>query len=143
MDKRTLKIFLVDDNPFFLGIYSGYLASLGYKDVKCYENGALCLNDLIEKPEVILLDHSTDVLNGLEILKMIKRFNPDIYVVFISAQEDIETAVSSLNYGAFDYIGKGQNDIEGIGKVLAKINEIKEVLSAKQNGTIRRFFSII
>jgi polysaccharide export outer membrane protein len=143
MEKVSLNIFLVDDDQFFLQMYQLQLKSLGFETVSIYNNGAECLDNLFHKPDIIFLDHSMDVLNGLEVLQKIKRLNPDIYVIFISAKENMEAALNSLKYGAFDYIIKGENDLENIKKVLEKIIDIKILLARKQTGIFRRFLPFI
>ncbi len=82
-------------------------------------------------------------LTGMEVLKKVKRFDPNIYVVFISGQEDIFTAVEALKLGAFDYIIKGENDIQSIEKVLIKIKNVKEMLNRKEPGFFRRFIFLL
>ena len=138
----SLKIFVVDDDKLCLNIYEQHLLNLGYTDVETFDNGTSCLNNLIRQPEVIFLDHGMDILNGIEVLKKIKRFDPDIYVVFISGQEDIETAVNSLKYGAFDYIVKGAHEAKRIKQVLDKINEVRELLKKRDKGLLKKIFSI-
>jgi DNA-binding NtrC family response regulator len=138
---NSLKIFLVDDDQFSLGIYEQYIRNLGYNDLQIFDNGTSCLNKLTDQPDVIFLDHGMDILNGIEVLKKIKRFNPNIFVVFVSGQEDIQTAVNSLKYGAFDYIVKGQNDIDRFQKVLNKILEVRELLMKKEKNFFQKIFS--
>jgi polysaccharide export outer membrane protein len=82
-------------------------------------------------------------LTGMEVLKKVKRFDPNIYVVFISGQEDISTAVEALKLGAFDYIIKGGNDIQSIEKVLIKIKNVKEMLNRKEPGFFRRLIFLL
>lgn len=139
MEKKLLKIFLVDDDLFSLNMYQQHLLNLGYDDVVTFANGTDCLHALTQQPDIIFLDHTMDVLNGLEILKKIKRFNPDIYVVFLSGQENLETAVESLKFGAFDYIPKGEYDTKRIGKVIDRILEVKQLLQKNK----RSFFNIL
>lgn len=140
---NTFKVFLVDDDAFCLNVYHQHLSKLGYNHVSLFENGSDCLNRLTENPDIIFLDHGMGDLTGIEVLKKIKRFNPDIYVVFLSGQEHIETAVSALKYGAFDYIVKGDMDLDNITKVLAKIAEIRELLRKNNPGAFRKFFSFL
>lgn len=45
-------------------------------------------------------------MTGLEVLQTIKSVSPNIPVVFISAQENVEIMVQAINMGAFDYIVK-------------------------------------
>ena len=70
-------------------------------------------------------------LNGLEVLRKIKRFNPNIYMVLLSGQDDMEVAVNALKYGAFDYIIKGKNDLAKIETVLAKIQTVMAELEQR------------
>lgn len=129
---QSPKIFLVDDDPFFAAMYEQYLINQGYTDVTVLNNGQDCVNRLIENPEIMFIDYSMELINGLDLLKKIKRFNPDIYIVFVSAQEDIEVAVNALKYGAFDYIIKGEKDRERISSVLRKIKNVSDMLGQKK-----------
>jgi DNA-binding NtrC family response regulator len=131
----TEKIFIVDDDQLMANIYA--------QQLKNFDNGQDCLNALIDDPTIILLDHQMENLTGMEVLKKVKRFDPNIYVVFISGQEDIFTAVEALKLGAFDYIIKGENDITSIEKVLIKIKNVKEMLNRKEPGFFRRFISFL
>jgi DNA-binding NtrC family response regulator len=66
------------------------------------------------KPQIIFLDYNFDkvgalAMNGIDILKEIKRETPETEVVMVSGQDKIEVAVNSMKYGAFDYIVKGES----------------------------------
>lgn len=140
--ETELKIFLVDDDPFCLNLYEQHLRNLGYQQLTTFENGATCLNALTQKPDIIFLDHSMDILTGVEVLKKIKRFNPDIYVVFISGQENVETAVSSLKYGAFDYIVKGENETRRMEETIKRIINVQRLLKKAAKSPLKKMISI-
>lgn len=141
--KITDKLFVVDDDPMIANMYEQHLYNLGYENVSLFDNGQDCINQLILEPQVVFLDYQMDYLNGLDVLKKIKRFNPDIYVVVISAQEEMEVAVNSLKYGAFDYIIKGKSDLTKIEEVLTRIKEMKQQLNYREPGPFRKFLSLI
>lgn len=140
---KTEKLFIVDDDALTANLYAQHLKNLGYEDVQLFDNGQDCLNALIEEPTIILLDHQMENLSGMEVLQKVKRFDPNIYVVFISGQEDIATAVDALKYGAFDYIIKGQNDLKSIEEVLVKIKNVNEMLNRKDPGFFRKIISLV
>lgn len=142
-DLIQFKIFLVDDDLFSLSLYEQSLRNLGYTDITPFQSGTDCLNQLIQKPQVIFLDHNLDHLSGFEILKKIKRFDPNMYVVMVSGQEDMQKALDSLRYGAFDYLIKGQNEVEKMKTVLERIGQIQEMLAKKQPSTLKRFLSLL
>jgi polysaccharide export outer membrane protein len=137
----AFKIFLVDDDPFCISLYEQHLLNLGYSNVKTFSNGTDCLNSIIQEPDVIFLDHGMDILDGVEILKKVKRFNPNIFVVFVSGQEDVQVAVNALKYGAFDYIVKGLNEEKRIVEVLHKIKEVKALMEENNSGFLKKIFS--
>ncbi|HKK32559.1 MAG TPA: sigma-54 dependent transcriptional regulator [Desulfomicrobiaceae bacterium] len=56
-----------------------------------------------ESPDLILLDVGLPGINGIEALKIIKRDHPETVVVMITAYEDLETVISSMKLGAWDY----------------------------------------
>jgi DNA-binding NtrC family response regulator len=124
---NKIKIFLVDDDLFCLNIYQQGIKNLGYTDVSSFSDGRWCIDNLYQRPNVVFLDHNMDNLNGFEVLKRIKSFDPNIYIIMVSAQEDIKTAVSSFKYGVFDYIVKGNNELKKIENVLLRITEIKNI----------------
>jgi len=140
---KTEKLFIVDDDALTANLYAQHLKNLGYEDVQLFDDGQDCLNALIEEPTIILLDHQMENLSGMEVLQKVKRFDPNIYVVFISGQEDIATAVDALKYGAFDYIIKGQNDLKSIEEVLVKIKNVNEMLNRKDPGFFRKIISLV
>jgi DNA-binding NtrC family response regulator len=57
-------------------------------------------------PDLVLLDIGLPGMNGIEALAEIKRLSPDILVIMITAFEDINTVISAMKLGAFDYVVK-------------------------------------
>lgn len=137
---NDLKIFVVEDNIVYLNLLKKYLLSIGCEDVSAYENGAACLGDLHLKPNVIFLDYYMDSLNGSEVLNKIKRFDPNIFVVMISGQEEVQTAVDFLKNGGFDYLKKGEDDMQKVEEVLKKIIQVRELTEATKPGLFQRIF---
>ena len=138
-NKYSLKVFLVDTDPFCLSLYRQQLNNLGYLQTTTFNSAACCLDNLVQQPDVIFIDYSMDVVAELGILKRIKKFNPDIYVVFIVAPEDIEAATSSLKHGAFNFAVKRDHELEGASKILSSIYEIGEMFKQANLSFIRKF----
>lgn len=134
--KSDVSIFIVDDDPFCLELYREVLGNLGYTDVTTFDRSADCLHELTRQPQVIFLDYQMDNLNGIDILKKIKRFNPNTIVLFISGQDAIQVAVNSLKYGAFDYIVKKDFTEEKIKIAMEKVNLLLEMLSRRKRGNL-------
>jgi DNA-binding NtrC family response regulator len=124
---ENLKVFIVDDDPFSRMLYHQHLLNLGFKNNCLFENGPDCIEQLSQQPDIIFLDYDMKPYNGLEILKIIKEFNPGIFLLVVSAQKDVQIAIKAIKFGAYDYIAKGKNDLEMISKVVNNIAMSKEL----------------
>jgi hypothetical protein len=78
---NTLRLFIVDDDPFCLAIYQQYLKNIGYTDLSVFSDGINCLGQLPLRPDVIFLDGSVNEVGGINVLKEIKFFDPSVYNV--------------------------------------------------------------
>jgi DNA-binding NtrC family response regulator len=140
---KNFKIFLVDDDAFNLALTQYHLKSLGYKETMLFSNGTDCLNHLTNKPHVIFLDHHMDDISGFEVLKKIKRFDANIFVVMLSGQESMATAVDSLKFGAFDYIIKGDNALSRITDVMNRMVAIQEMIDKAKPSVWKKIAAIM
>jgi len=118
---NNLKFFIVDDDPYYRMLYQQHLTNLGYKNYYVFENGIDCVNQLAQQPDIIFLDYDMKPNNGLEILKMIKKENNNIFLLMISSQSEHTFVSRALAHGADEYIVKGENDLELIKKVIADV----------------------
>ena len=137
-----LKIFLVDDEPYCQRLYGRYLNNLGFTQIQYFSKSSDCLEQLTLRPDLIFLDYNMDNLNGIDILKKIKRFDPNIPVIFISGQKEINVAVNALKYGAFDYLTKENIDEAKIKVCLDKVLQIREMMARKRKiSRVRKMLS--
>ena len=129
---RPQKVFLVDDDPFCRHLIEHAIRNAGYTDVQTFDNGAACLDALTDEPDIIFLDQMMGTVSGTDALKAIKRFNPDIYVVLVSGQQQVQVAVDSLKYGAFDYVVKDEQLADRLATVLTKIEKMQALLASRK-----------
>jgi DNA-binding NtrC family response regulator len=99
------KILIVDDEKNIRSSLVTFFRGCGY-DVFSAENGTEALELLSTSPDLVLTDYRMAELNGLELLKEIKRRRPDTAVVLMTAFATVENAVAAIKAGAFDYITK-------------------------------------
>jgi len=102
-------ILLVDDEDTIRLFLEKTLRDEGYEAIT-----AATGTEAIEKarealPDLVLLDLKLPDMNGLEVLKIIKDEIPDICIIMLTAFGDIETAVSAIKSGAFDFVSKPVN----------------------------------
>jgi two-component system NtrC family response regulator len=83
-----------------------FLISEGHRVMEA-ENGEAAIKSVLNSHfDLILLDYKMPGMDGLEVLKEVKRINHEIDVVIITAYGTIETAVEAIKVGAIDYITK-------------------------------------
>lgn len=142
MANTSNTIFVVDDDRFHLELMQELLTANGKHAVQLFRSGVECLLEIHQNPSVVFLDHHMDTYNGYEILRKIKRHNPNIFVVMVSAQDQIQTAVNTLKHGAFDYLQKDTNVAENVLSVLQRIEDMKALLRQHKPSPLRAFFNL-
>lgn len=102
-------ILLVDDENTIRMFLEKTLRDEGYETFTAADGKeALELTDK-ELPDLILLDLKLPDISGLEVLEKVKKQYRDICIVMLTAFGDIETAVSAMKKGAFDFVSKPVN----------------------------------
>jgi DNA-binding NtrC family response regulator len=75
--------------------------------VETAATGEIALHRLKQRPfDLVLADIKMPGMNGIELLEQIKRHDPQLTVVMMTAHGDIETAVQAIKKGAYDFITK-------------------------------------
>ncbi len=126
---NSYKIFVVEDDPIYARVLSYHLSQNPDYDIETFESGKECINNLYKNPDLITLDYSLPDLSGLETLNKIMEFNKELPVIIISGQNDINTAVSLLKEGAYDYIVK---DEETKSRLWNTVKNIREHINLKR-----------
>ncbi len=132
MKVSTPLIFVIEDDFLMSEMISHELAEQGYKHVMTFITGEAALDNLYKMPDIVICDfHLVGEINGEDVLKDIKAFNPDIQVVMLSGQEKMEVAINSLKFGAYDYVVKDGNAVSKVGILVKRIDEFNIKLTAK------------
>ena len=122
--KPPKEIILVDDDKYSLETLSKLLTEDGYKVVGCL-NGKEALEKMKNKKyDIIITDLRMPEMGGIELLKNIKKINPEISVIIITAFGEVDTYLEAIDSGAFDYIHKPIN-YEVLLKLLRTISNRK------------------
>jgi two-component system, NtrC family, nitrogen regulation response regulator NtrX len=101
-------ILVVDDEADIRDLVSGILEDEGHR-CRLARDSDEALRAIEERrPQLVILDIwlQGSRLDGLEVLSVIKKVHPDLPVVIISGHGNIETAVTAIRRGAYDYIEK-------------------------------------
>ncbi len=103
------KILVVDDDPFFTNLYTDILEKGGF-EVTSVTSGRKAV-EMIEADDidVVITELIMEDISGQEVLERTKQHNALIDVIIITAQGTIESAITALKSGAFDYLRKPVN----------------------------------
>jgi len=101
------KIILVEDNPVFQTLIIKQLDEV-FPEVIVFDNGPNAMNEIMKNPpDLIILDYELiGDMNGLDILKELKRISASIPIIFFTANIDISITSSILKVGVVEYIEK-------------------------------------
>jgi two-component system nitrogen regulation response regulator NtrX len=100
------KILIIEDDKAIVDVVKLILESDGYNLEYAY-NGKEGLQKFdLYSPDVTLLDIRMPKMDGIEVLKEIKKREKDALVIMISGHGNIETAVQTTKLGAYDFISK-------------------------------------
>lgn len=104
----SLDILIVDDEPDIRELVSGILSDEGFT-TRVAATGEKALEEIsLRQPHLLILDVwlGDPKYDGLKILELIKKSNPDLPILMISGHGTVETAVNAIKLGAYDFIEK-------------------------------------
>ena len=131
-DANKIKLFLVDDDVVFLKALEIEFQQHGSFDIETYVSGELCVANLTNNPDIIILDYlldgvDKDSMNGIQTLDLIKTFDENIPVVILSAQDKIEVAVNCMHHKALDYVVKSETAFMRLQKIINNIFQYRKL----------------
>ncbi|CAN5825896.1 hypothetical protein BH11BAC7_BH11BAC7_04190 [soil metagenome] len=127
MKPEKVKLFIVDDDPMFLLKLAHEFHLYSDFTIETFPTAELCIEKLHHKPDVIILDYHLDsveknAMNGLEASEKIKKANPAIQVVLLSASEEtIKEAVEIMKGDIFDTAVKSKTAFVSLQQIITSI----------------------
>jgi DNA-binding NtrC family response regulator len=86
-----------------------------------------------------------DGMNGIDVLKKAKELGNEVEFIFLSGQDNIDIAINTMKYGAYDYIVKDQMALKKMVNKINKIQSVNKLVKSNKrykNGAVI-FFSIL
>lgn len=127
-------IYIVEDNKIMNRLTTEHLKKHGCTNVQSFYSGEECLQSLKkgEIPQIVVQDYNMPGINGIDVLKIVKKKHPQTQFIFLTSNDDIEIAVNTIKYGAFDYIVKDNMSME---KLAYKIDTLSDIFKLQKTNS--------
>jgi signal transduction histidine kinase len=116
------KILIVDDEEDVRDVIAIALSDMGYEVYTAGNGEEALLSYKAVRPPIVLTDIKMPGMDGIELLRKIKRENPDAEVIMATGHGAMDLAIMSLKYEAADFITKPIN-IDVLEVALRKVHE--------------------
>jgi response regulator RpfG family c-di-GMP phosphodiesterase len=117
------RILVVDDDESVKRFIESALADAGYT-VSSADDGESALEMFRAEPfDLVVTDLKMPGLSGIQLLEAVKRHQPAVEVIVVTAYATLDTAVKALRHGAYDLITKPLEDLEALFRVVGRALE--------------------
>ncbi|OQX63883.1 MAG: two-component system response regulator [Desulfococcus sp. 4484_242] len=131
---QGISILVVEDGQSQRAMLRDFIREKGYEAFEAGQ-GEAALDFLARNyVDIMLVDYKMPGMNGIELLERVKRINPEIDVIMMTAYGTVETAVQAMKAGAADYIAKPID----LDELLILINRISEHRTLQRENEILR-----
>jgi DNA-binding NtrC family response regulator len=105
-EEKIINVLLVDDEKGYINVLSNRLGKRSINATKAF-SGTQAIQMLRKKDfDVVVLDLKMEDMDGIEVLKIMKKMAPEVPVIFLTGHGSQEAAREGIAFGAFDYLTK-------------------------------------
>lgn len=141
-------ILLVDDNQFYVSVLKELMLKAGFNQIGSLDTGLECLIQLqkSEIPDVIIIDERQCYINGVDVIKSILSYRPDLTLIILTGTESPVNINFNPEKGSTICIAKDSITAENLPQILyniftEKINITKKPSSASVFSSFRKSFA--
>lgn len=103
---EPVRILVVDDEPDITDVLAAALTAEGW-EVRTAADGASALAAAdVFHPDAVVLDRMLPDLEGLQVLRLLRRTDPGVCVLFLTARDEVEDRIAGITAGGDDYVTK-------------------------------------
>ena len=129
---NNMRILVVDDEASVRKVMSQVLQDEGFTVTEA-ANGKQALKCMQKTPfSVVITDIVMPEMTGLELLEKIKEQSPETQVIIITSHASLETAITAMRHGAYDYLFKPFKDLDLISAAANRATEKVRLIAENQ-----------
>jgi len=124
----TGRLLLIDDSPVILEVVGRALEDRGWTVSRAL-GGRAGLDRLARATvEVVVCDLHMPEVGGLEVIEHVREHLPDVPVVVLSGDADLDAVLGAVRRGAFDYVVKSEEDLRPLGEAVRRAFEHRRLV---------------
>lgn len=137
-EKKNLLIYVVEDNQIYNHLVCENLKKRNYTNIRSFTSGRECVKAVSGggSPDIVIQDYFLEEGNGVDVLKNVKKICKKTEFIFLTGNENMEVAVATIKYGAYDYIIKDKLALDKVANKIERISHLTEL--EKRNEFIQR-----
>jgi two-component system, OmpR family, response regulator len=120
---KTVRILLIEDEPRILSFLVGGFEAEGFTVDSAVHGVDGLERARATRPDLVVLDLLLPGVDGLTVLRELKRERPELPVVILSARADLPTKLRGFELGASDYVAKPVALVELVARVRAQLRQ--------------------
>lgn len=150
MSHKMFNVVLIDDEPHVIEGLKAMVPweSQGFVQVTAFEQSELALEHLLKNPpDLLITDVRMPILDGLDLIKKVKKVYPELYILIMSGYRDFEYVKKAITYGANGYLVKPvfeEDILPHLTEVKARIQKKEDELFCQRNcqlEEIKKYFN--
>ncbi len=106
MDKKKLKILVVDDDKDLCNLISDIMKEDGYRVSKAYDADSAINKIIKNKIDILIIDNKLSGSSGISVIERSKLLNPAMKTIMISAYGNTNTKLRARDLGVYDFLDK-------------------------------------
>lgn len=127
-EERSGIVFIVEDNKPYAETLKVFLNAQipAIKEIKIFPVGETSLMELHRNPELIIIDYFLDskyydAETGLEIIKQIRAEKPEVNILVLSAQENLDVVLEAVKKYNCSYVKKDQQAFDKVYEIVSEL----------------------
>jgi len=118
IETKNRKIFLIEDNRTEGMLLKLSLGSIDNLTITTFSKGKDLIDNLSQDPDIVIVDLMLPDISGYDLIKIIADYDPEIKIVVVSAQRDIELIAKIQEMGVYNYLVKSEGCIQYLHQVI-------------------------
>jgi DNA-binding response OmpR family regulator len=106
MDKKKMKILVVDDDKDLCNLISDIMKEDGYSVAKAYDADSAIDKIIKNKIDILIIDNKLSGSSGISVIERSKLLNPALKTIMISAYGNTNTKLRARDLGVYDFLDK-------------------------------------